>query len=182
MEYKVFGKEKGGKKLTTPQHPHMTCLPNCSCTTTSTCTYSFYLSRSYPSPISNRNHSPFNYITINKISNNSSSPLCLTIATLYTPAILIKLKPVTDNVNKEITSWLKIASLSCSFCGRTDQVGVCSANAVHWRWRWQVIKWSLVRPAACMKEWTTVGPTDLNPLLTMSLLMLSDFDVFAGIL
>lgn len=46
----------------------------------------------------------------------------------------------------------------------------------------QVIKWSLVRPAACMNECMTVGPTSRNPLLTMSLLIVSDFDVFAGIL
>ena len=57
-----------------------------------------------------------------------------------------------------------------------------AAIKAHWRCLWQVIKWSLVSPAACMKEWTTVGPTNLKPLLTMSLLMLSDFDVFTGIL
>lgn len=58
----------------------------------------------------------------------------------------------------------------------------CNANAMHWMCRGQVVKWSLVRPAACMKECITVGPTSLNPLLTISLLMASDFDVFTGIL
>lgn len=55
-------------------------------------------------------------------------------------------------------------------------------RAMHWRWRGQVIKWSLVKPAACMNEWMTVGPTNLKPFLTMSLLMVSDFEVFTGIL
>lgn len=52
----------------------------------------------------------------------------------------------------------------------------------HCRCLWQTLKWSLVRPVACINEWTTVGPTNLKPLLTMSLLIVSDFDVFTGTL
>lgn len=74
-----------------------------------------------------------------------------------------------------ISSELKLVIWSYRQWGR-------DANKVHCKCLWQVIKWSLVSPDACMNEWTTVGPTNLNPLLTMSLLMLSDFDVFAGIL
>uniref|UniRef100_A0A0V0I280 Putative ovule protein n=1 Tax=Solanum chacoense TaxID=4108 RepID=A0A0V0I280_SOLCH len=42
--------------------------------------------------------------------------------------------------------------------------------------------WSLVSPTACMKECIIVGPTYLNPFFTISLLIVSDFDVFTGIL
>lgn len=59
---------------------------------------------------------------------------------------------------------------------------VVDANKVHCKCLWQVIKWSLVSPAACINECSTVGPTNLKPLRIMSLLMLSDFDVFTGIL
>lgn len=81
------------------------------------------------------------------------------------------------------------STLSCSlfmswnwFYGEGSMIQWGRAAKVHCKCLWHVIKWSLVRPAACINEWTTVGPTNLNPLLTMSLLMLSDFDVFTGIL
>lgn len=48
-------------------------------------------------------------------------------------------------------------------------------------WREHVSRWSLVRPAACMKEYMTVGPTRRNPRRTMSLLMASDLDDLTGI-
>lgn len=53
--------------------------------------------------------------------------------------------------------------------------------AIHSRCLGQVIKWSLVKPAACINECITVGPTNLNPRRTMSLLIVSDFDVLTGI-
>lgn len=53
--------------------------------------------------------------------------------------------------------------------------------AVHSRCLGHVIKWSLVKPAACINECITVGPTNLNPRRTMSLLIVSDFDVLTGI-
>ena len=64
------------------------------------------------------------------------------------------------------------------------QMGLAMADVrrVHCKCLWQVVKWSLVSPAACINEWTTVGPTNRNPLRIMSLLMLSDFEVFTGIL
>ncbi|KAI3518094.1 hypothetical protein L1887_06481 [Cichorium endivia] len=54
--------------------------------------------------------------------------------------------------------------------------GRWDTKATHWRWRGQV-----VRPAACIKEWIIVGPTCRNPLLTISRLITSDFEVFTDI-
>lgn len=80
--------------------------------------------------------------------------------------------------------WINLIFLNWNWNYRKCSVvqwGV-DANKVHCKCLWQVIKWSLVSPAACINEWSTVGPTHLNPLLIMSLLMLSDFDVLTGIL
>lgn len=44
----------------------------------------------------------------------------------------------------------------------------------------QLVRWSFVIPATCMKEQMTVGPTLRKPLLTKSLLMTSAFGVLPG--
>ncbi|KAI4376760.1 hypothetical protein MLD38_014483 [Melastoma candidum] len=55
-----------------------------------------------------------------------------------------------------------------------------SAAEMHSSNRKQLIRWSLVSPAACMNEYITDGPTHRNPLLTRSLLMLSALGDFTG--
>ena len=52
--------------------------------------------------------------------------------------------------------------------------------ALHCSNRKQLTRWSFVRPAACMKEYMTVGPTPRNPLLIMSLLIISAFGLLTG--
>lgn len=46
--------------------------------------------------------------------------------------------------------------------------------------RKQLTRWSLVSPAACMKEYMIVGPTPRKPLRTMSLLIMSALGLLTG--
>ena len=74
-------------------------------------------------------------------------------------------------------------TLSVSFCWASSLMAFSSfpsAAAIHsWNLK-QLMRWSFVSPTTCMKEYTTVGPTPRNPLLTRSLLITSAFGVLTG--